>query len=107
MAYFFLALTILFETTALVCMKLSSGFQHLSWSIVAVTTYILSFVFLTLALKHLPAGVTNAIWAGSSTLLVAIAGAIIFKESLSAVQIFFLLLIIAGIVGLSITEKAA
>lgn len=107
MPYIFLALTIVFETAALICMKLSAGFQHLSWSIIAVVTYILSFVFLTLALKHLSAGVTNAIWAGASTLLVAILGTMIFKEPMSAIRIFFLLLIITGIAGLSLTGKTA
>lgn len=107
MPYLFLALTILFETAALICMKLSAGFQNFYWSLVAVISYILSFVFLTLALKHLSAGVTNAIWAGASTLLVAVAGTILFKEALSGIQIVFLLLIIIGIVGLSVTGKAA
>ena len=68
----FLLLTILSESFAVICMKLSAGFQVRSWTIFAIISYGLSFIFLTLALKYLPAAIANAIWAGASTLLIAI-----------------------------------
>jgi small multidrug resistance pump len=107
MGYLFLVLTILSETAAVLCMKLSDGFHNRAYTIFAIITYGLSFVFLTLTLKYLPAGVANAIWAGASAILVAIAGIFILKESLSTWQIISLLLIAVGLVGLNIGKQSA
>jgi small multidrug resistance pump len=100
MGYIFLLLTVLTETAAVLFMKASDGFQQRASSIFAVFAYMLSFVFLTLALKRLPVGTANAVWAGASTLLVAILGVFFFKESLNARQMIFLALIVIGLVGL-------
>ena len=102
MGYVYLLLTILTETAAVLFMKSSDGFQQKTSSIIAVMAYMLSFVFLTLALKRLPVGTSNAIWAGASTLLVAILGVIIFKESLNTRQMIFLGMIVIGLVGLQL-----
>jgi small multidrug resistance pump len=100
MGYVYLLLTILTETAAVLFMKSSDGFQQKTSSILAVLSYMLSFVFLTLALKRMPVGTANAIWAGASTLLVAILGVFLFKESLNARQMIFLGLIVIGLIGL-------
>lgn len=99
-------LTIFTESTAVIFMKLSSGFVNRLYAVVAIVSYVLSFVFLTLALKYWPAGIANAIWAGASVVLVATAGAIIFKEQLSMLQVIFLILIIIGIAGLNFSKAA-
>lgn len=101
MGYLFLLLTIVTESTAVIFMKLSNGFEHKLQGAVAVVTYILSFIFLTLALKHLPAGLANAIWAGTSTVLVALAGMFFLKEQVSITQWLFISLIVIGLVGLN------
>lgn len=101
MGYLYLILTILSETIAVLLMKASNGFQNKMVSAFAVTAYVLSFVFLTLALKKMPMGIANAIWAGASTVLVVIAGWFFFKESISMKQLFFLLLIVIGLIGLN------
>jgi multidrug transporter EmrE-like cation transporter len=105
MGYFFLILTIVFESTAVIFMKLSNGFQHKLQAAIAVTAYILSFVFLTYSLKQLPAGLANAVWAGASTVLVAVLGILIFKEYLSVLQLVFLFLIVIGLIGLNFSKS--
>lgn len=101
MGNLFLVLTILAETGAVIYMKLSAGFQHTLYTIIAFVLYGLSFLFLTLALKYLPTGIANAIWAGASTILVVLLGVLIFKEKLSILQIVSLMLVVAGLVGLN------
>ena len=107
MGYLFLILTILSESAAIVCMKLSAGFHNKMYTAFAMVTYGLSFLFLTLSLRSLPAGIANAIWAGASTLLVALLGIVIFKEKLTAWQIACLLLIAAGLIGLNVEKNTA
>jgi multidrug transporter EmrE-like cation transporter len=104
MGYFFLTLTILLETGAILLMKLSSGFAHKWYALGAMLLYALSFVFLTLCLKRLPAGTANAIWAGTSAVLVAVLGVLLFKEKLATIQVISLLLIVAGLVGLNVSK---
>jgi len=101
MGNLFLLFTILSESAAIILMKLSHGFQQKLQGGLAVFCYALSFTFLTLALKTLPAGIANAVWAGCSTILVAVLSIFIFKEQLNISQIIFLALIIIGLVGLN------
>lgn len=107
MGYLFLALTIICESSAVILMKLSEGFQHKLEAGLGIAAYALSFVFLTLALKSLNAGIANALWAGAGTLLVAVLGALFLKESITATQWIFLALIIAGIAGLQYSSASS
>jgi small multidrug resistance pump len=100
MGYIYLALTIIFESAAVILMKLSDGFQHKIHAGIGILAYALSFVFLTLALKSLNAGITNALWAGASTFLVVVSGILFLGEQISVTQWIFLAFIIIGIAGL-------
>ncbi len=104
MGYLFLLLTIISETTAIIFMKVSKGFANKTEAIVAVMAYMLSFIFLTFALKYIPVAVANAVWAGASTVLVAIAGVLVFKEQLTISQVIFLTLIVIGLAGLNFSK---
>lgn len=104
MGYLFLALTIISETAAVIYMKLSHGFQNKLNASIAIIAYVLGFIFLTLALKYLPVGIANAIWAGASTVLVAVLGVYLFNEQLTTIQVISLILIVLGLVGLSLEK---
>ena len=104
MGNLFLLLTIVSESAAVILMKQSDGFDRVVFAVFAFVAYALSFVFLTLALKTLPAGLTNGIWAASSTLLVALAGWLFFKERFTTIQYISLLLIVIGLIGLNINK---
>ena len=106
MGYLFLVLTVVSETAAVIFMKLSERFQNKLPAAMAVIAYLLSFVFLTFALRYLPVGLANAAWAGASTVLVAILGIFIFKEQLSTLQFIFLSLIVIGLIGLNFSRPA-
>ena len=104
MGYIFLTVTILAETAAVIFMKLSAGFQQKYYALLAIISYAVSFIFLTLALKQLPAGISNAIWAGASTLLVVAAGIYFFNEKLNWPQILSIVFILMGLIGLNIQK---
>ena len=106
MGYLFLALTIISETAAVIYMKLSYGFQNKLNAAIAILAYVFGFIFLTLALKYLPVGIANAIWAGASTVLVAVLGVYLFKEQLTTIQLISLVLIVLGLVGLSVEKTS-
>lgn len=57
-----------------------------------------SFYFLTLALEHMPLGITYALASGLGIIVVSLAGIAVFGQQLDLAAIVGLALIIAGIV---------
>lgn len=90
----------LFEISWAIGLKYTEGFSKLWPSVFTVICMIISFGLLTYAVKHLPVGTAYAIWTGIGAVGTAILGIILFNESRELVRIFFIFLIIAGIIGL-------
>ena len=65
---------------------------------------ILSFLFLSQATKTLPLGTAYAVWTGIGALGAVIVGIVLFKEPVTAARIFFVSLLLIGIVGLKATS---
>ncbi len=104
--YVYLILTIIFESAAIVLMKLADGTANKIYLITGGICYAATFFLLTMSLKYLPMGYTNAVWAGSSTFFVYIIGATYFKEKTSFIEFLFVFCILIGIVGLNFVSKA-
>ena len=87
------------------CLKFSNGFSMLKFSILTVLGMIFSFLFLSQATKTLPLGTAYAIWTGIGALGAVIVGIVLFKESVTPARIFFVTLLLIGIIGLKITSS--
>jgi len=105
MEWIILIFAILTEVVGTTAMKLSQGFTKLVPSLAMGAFYIISFVLLTLALKKIDVSVAYAIWSGIGTALIAVIGYMWFKESMNAVKIISLGLIILGVIGLELGGK--
>lgn len=103
-AWILLIVAGLLEIVWSVALKQSSGFTRPWPSIIGVATAGVSLYLLSLALKSLPVGTAYAIWVGTGTLGVAIMGMIAFGEKPSWQKFLFLLLILAGMIGLKFVE---
>ncbi|OGV88916.1 MAG: hypothetical protein A3J88_07395 [Melioribacter sp. RIFOXYB12_FULL_38_5] len=66
---------------------------------------ILSYVFLSLGVKTLPIGTAYAVWTGIGAVGTAIYGMIYFNEPRDLIRVFFIFLIVIGIIGLRLTYK--
>ena len=86
------------------CMKYSEGFTDLKFSILTIIGMIFSFLFLSQATKSLPLGTAYAVWTGIGALGAVIVGIVLFKEAVTAARIFFVSLLLIGIVGLKATS---
>lgn len=99
--YLVLALAILSEVVGTVSLKLSEGFSKPLPSIIVVIGYAAAFVALGSVLKMgLPVGVAYAIWSGAGVALVAIIGAAFLGETVTAVQVGGIALIVLGVIAL-------
>ena len=86
------------------CMKYSEGFTDLKFSVLTIIGMIFSFLFLSQATKSLPLGTAYAVWTGIGALGAVIVGIVLFKEPVTAARIFFVSLLLIGIVGLKATS---
>lgn len=107
MGWIILALSICFEVTGTVMMKLSKGFTVLGPSIAVFVCYGFSLAGLTVVLKYLEVSIVYAIWAGGGTAIVALIGIYFFNESVTTLKVVSLALVIAGVVGLQLSSQGA
>ncbi len=97
MSYIFLALAIICEVIGTMLLPSSHNFTKLLPSAVLILAYILSFYFLTFALRDIPIAVVYASWAGLGVFLVAVLGYFLFAQSLQWQAIAGLCLIVSGV----------
>ena len=105
MKWLMLILAGILEVTWAVAMKASEGFTVLLPSVVTAVGYLLSALFLSLALKELPLGTAYAMWTGFGIVGTTLLGVLLFHERLSLPQVLCVLLIAAGIAGLKLLGK--
>ncbi len=104
MAWIYLLCAGLLEIFWSTCLKYSHGFSILKYTILTIIGMIFSFLFLAQATKSLPLGTSYAIWTGIGALGAFIVGIVLFKESFTAARLFFVALLLTGIIGLKITS---
>jgi quaternary ammonium compound-resistance protein SugE len=63
-----------------------------------------SGVFLALAVQKLPLGTAYAIWTGIGAVGTVLLGMALFGEPAAPMRIFFIAMIVAGIVGLKVVS---
>ncbi len=102
MAWFYLFIAGLAEIAWAIGLKQTMGWTRLWPSVITASLMILSFTFLSQALKTLPLGTAYAVWTGIGAAGTAVAGILFFGEPRHAAQLFCIALIIAGVVGLKV-----
>lgn len=107
MSWIYLFIAGLFEIGWAIGLKYTEGFTKLWPSVITIIGMVLSFYFLSTAVKSIPIGTAYAIWTGIGAVGTAILGVILFGESKEVIRLFFILLIIVGIIGLKIFSKAS
>ena len=105
MAYWYLAIAIVAEVIATSALKASEEFTRRAPSLLVVIGYGVAFYFMTLVLKTIPVGITYAIWSGVGIVLVAIVGAVIYKQVPDLAAIIGMGLIVAGVVVIHLFSK--
>jgi quaternary ammonium compound-resistance protein SugE len=90
----------LFETGWAIGLKYSNGFTRLWPSVFTAVSMAISVWLLSQSLKVLPVGTAYAVWTGIGATFTAILGILLFNESKDLLKILFILMIVAGLVGL-------
>ena len=105
MNWFILFIAGLFEIAWAIGLKYSEGFTKPLASVFTIVTMIISMALLSYSVKTLPVGTAYAVWTGIGAVGTAILGIFLFNESREFMRIFFIFLIVVGIVGLRFYAK--
>ncbi|QZP35021.1 DMT family transporter [Pseudomonas sp. DR48] len=102
MAWLFLLIAAGFEVTFAMGMKYAEGFTRLWPSLITVVAAVggIYFLTLTLAMRELPVSIAYPIWTAIGSLGTVFLGFALLGESLTALKLVSVGLIVAGVVGL-------
>ncbi|KPB04969.1 DMT family transporter [Bacillus sp. CHD6a] len=105
MQWIFIFIAGILEIIWVLGLRYSDGFTVLIPSIITLITLAISFYLFSKSLKFLPIGTAYAIFTGLGAAGTAIVGILYFGESASPSKLFFLSLMLLGIIGLKMTTS--
>ena len=105
MTYIYFAVAIVSEVVATSALKASEQFTKLTPSLIVIIGYCISFYLVTLVIRTIPVGITYAIWSGVGIVLVAVVGAILYKQIPDMPAAIGMGFIIAGVVIINVYSK--
>lgn len=94
----------LFEAVWATALGRSEGFTRLVPSLVFVVGLLVSMGGLAFAMKELPTGTAYAVWVGIGAVTTVAYAMATGAEPISLAKVIFLLMIVAGIVGLKLVH---
>jgi len=93
------------EVIATTALKASNESTKLYPSLVAVCGYGIAFYFMTLTLKSISLGISYAIWPGVGIVLIAVSGAVVYKQISDLAALLGMSLIITGVIIIHVFSK--
>lgn len=87
-------------------LKASAGWTRLGPGVTGIVAAAVSVLLLTFALRRLPIGVAYAMWTALGTAGVLVVGVVAYGEALTGWRLFYLALILAGVLGLRLQLTA-
>ncbi|AFR49690.1 MULTISPECIES: DMT family transporter [Gordonia] len=82
----------------------SEGFSKLGPTAVFVAALVASMAGLAYAMRDLPVGTAYAVWVGIGAVLTVVYAMATGEQAVSALKVFFLLMIVGGVVGLKLAH---
>jgi multidrug transporter EmrE-like cation transporter len=101
-----LGIAIVAEVIATSALKASEGLTRPLPILVLAVGYGLAFWLLSLTLRSIPVGVAYAIWSGVGTVLIAVAGWLVFGQRLDAWAVTGMALIVTGVLVMNLLSKS-
>jgi quaternary ammonium compound-resistance protein SugE len=102
MAWIYLILAGLFEIGFAAMLKPAEGFSKFWPSVVVVVLGLISLYFLARAARDIPIGTAYLIWTGIGAFGAAVFGILVYNEPATAFRLFFIVTLIASILGLKL-----
>ncbi|MGB3829224.1 MAG: SMR family transporter [Ornithinimicrobium sp.] len=104
MSWFVLVLSGVLEAVWATALDKSDGLSRLGPSLVFLVAIIVSMGGLAYAMRDIPVGTAYAVWVGIGAILTIMYAMSTGTETVSALKILFLAMIVGGIVGVKVTS---
>ncbi|MCG0589197.1 multidrug efflux SMR transporter [Bacillus velezensis] len=102
MAYLYLVLAISGELIGSSLLKASEGFSKIFPTVGLIISFIVSFFFLSLAMKTIPLNTAYALWSGIGIVATTIISILVWKEKINVASVTGIALILVGVVILNL-----
>jgi small multidrug resistance pump len=103
LAWIYLSAAIASEVVGTVFLRFTDGFTRPAPSILVIATYAVSLWLTALALRQLEISLAYAVWSGIGTAAIAIIGMAAMGETVNALKLASIVLVIGGVVGLNLS----
>lgn len=104
MTYLLLALAIIAEVSATLCLKLSNGWEKTQYGSASIALYAIAGMIFAMVLKDMGVGVAYAIWSGMGIAPIVTASVIFWEQKFDFYSVLGIVLILSG--SLLITTKS-
>ncbi|MBD0860044.1 QacE family quaternary ammonium compound efflux SMR transporter [Gordonia sp. zg691] len=104
MSWLILVISGVLEAVWATALGKSEGFTRLAPTLVFVAALAASMAGLAYAMRELPIGTAYAVWVGIGAVLTVVYAMATGEQSVSAVKVFFLLMIVGGVIGLKLAH---
>ena len=101
--WFYLIMSGFIDVAWALSMKKADGFSNPGWSALSLVLLAVFVYLLTKALQVLPVGTAYAVWTGIGAAGTVAVGIIFFSEPATMARLFYIGVVVAGIVGLQTT----
>lgn len=102
MAWTYVLFAAIVEVFWVIGLRYSETFWQWTGTTIAI---VFSFYFVIKACEKLPAGTVYAVFTGSGAAAIVVIDFIVFGTAFSFIKVFFILLIIIGVVGIKMTTS--
>lgn len=104
MAWIILIVSGVLEAVWATALGKSEGFSKLGPTLIFISSLLASMAGLAYAMRDLPVGTAYAVWVGIGAALTVVYAMITGTEASSLLKIFFLLMIVGGVIGLKLSH---
>jgi quaternary ammonium compound-resistance protein SugE len=104
-AWVILIIAGLFESVWAIGLEYSEGLTKLKPTLATIVALIISMILLARSVEKLPIGTAYAVWTGIGASTTALLGIYLFNESADLGRLFFISIIVVGIVGLQMVSS--
>ncbi|WP_368389588.1 multidrug efflux SMR transporter [Thalassotalea sp. 1_MG-2023] len=102
MYWFFLIVAGIFEAGWLFFLDKSASFSKFPYVLLAVISMVISLVLFSFAIREIPITIAYLIWLAVGVCTIVLINFVMYQHSLTIIQLFFISLIIVGIIGLKL-----
>ncbi|MCA1796687.1 MAG: quaternary ammonium compound efflux SMR transporter SugE [Geobacteraceae bacterium] len=104
MSWLILGIAGLFEVSWAIGLKYTAGFTRPLPTFLTLIAMVVSMWLLSVAMRNIPVGTAYSVWVGIGVVGTVIGGSILFGEVLNPTRVCSIALIIAGIIGLKLSN---